>query len=41
MEESAMETTWAAVLDVTSRSANLPASVSPAHEAVKQAAHLP
>ncbi len=35
MEESAMNTTWAAALDDAPRSANLKASVSPPHETVK------
>lgn len=35
MEESAMNTTWAAALDDAPRPANLKASVSPPHETVK------
>ena len=35
MEESAMNTTWAAALDDAPRPANLKASVSPTHETVK------
>ncbi len=41
MEESAMNTTWAAALDDAPRSANLKASVSPPHETVKAALVIP
>lgn len=41
MEESAMNTTWAAALDDAPRSANLKASVSPPHETVKATLVIP